>query len=996
MTLWSPRKLLPVLLPVLLLAPLAAPAQQSDPQSHDPANLMGERVSPQSPADTLPIDHGPAALQQLLLKLRTRASLMMIVAHPDDEDGGMLTYESRGQGARVAMLTLTRGEGGQNLMSADFNDALGLIRTQELLAADRYMGVDQMFGTEIDFGFSKTKEETLAHWTHDRVLYDAVRAVRLYRPLVLASVFVGGVTDGHGHHQVAGEITQEVFLAAADPKVFPEMGLPPWAPLKVYARVPFSRVTAQGMFDYATGRFAPTIFHNYVTGQDITQEPQPSVEIHEGETATVFGRPALGMDGLTFVQFARKGLALQKTQIGPNVRLAPSGTFDVGYTLMASRTGCTSTGCPIDSGQGGNATVTQPPLTSEQSFFQGIDISLPALATLAPSSPIPLAPPLSAIDNDLAEAQRRFDPANIELCAPPLRDALRKLDALIAAVREAAFSDETSSFNLLHELRIKRVQLNNALAIAHHLSLSATVTQPVPSPYLLSNLTSLDVTLTLHNESANSYLIAAGQVTVNTAGQGIGSSPLGPIEPRTSRDLPLRLPYLAGLPATRPYFSRPDSEQPFYTLDDPDLRNAPATPNPINVGARLDDQGVLIELAATLPAPQPEAAQGEEPLLQPLVVVPPIGVAVSPSNGIVPLGKTTFPIQITLSVRTAHPSGCPILADSGKGGTSEANPGKGGTAASLSPAQRASLKISLPPEWTVTPPDEGFDPRCPLDKTFPFDVSAARPPASGALLDATAVARSAARNYTQSFRPVGYPGLTYTNLYTPATYKAVAVDLQTAPNLKVAYLPGTGDNVPDFLPDLGIHPILLTVADLTAANLAQYDAVLLGVRAYAAHPALAGKGSAGLLEYARNGGVVIVQYNSAGSAGEAAPYPFSLPGDSAHNVVDEADSVTLLNPSAPLLTWPNKITDADFTHWAEEWGHGFPSTWDSHYETLLEVHDPEQDEQRGGLLLAHTGKGAYIYCALALYRQLPEGVPGAYRLLANLLSYAHNPNRATP
>ena len=168
-----------ILTTALLLAPIALAQQVADP-----ANLMRERVSAPAPADDLAINHGAAALQQLMLKLRTRASLMMIVAHPDDEDGGMLTYESRGVGARVAMLTLTRGEGGQNLMSADFNDALGLIRTQELLAADRYMGVDQMFGTEVDFGFSKTKEETLAQWTYQRVLYDAVRAVRLYRPLV--------------------------------------------------------------------------------------------------------------------------------------------------------------------------------------------------------------------------------------------------------------------------------------------------------------------------------------------------------------------------------------------------------------------------------------------------------------------------------------------------------------------------------------------------------------------------------------------------------------------------------------------------------------------------------------------------------------------------------------------------------------------------------------------------------------------------------------------
>ena len=201
---------------------LTASLSAQTPAFSDPANLRGERVAPRDGRE-LPVDQGALGLQQLLRKLSTRASLMLIVAHPDDEDSGMLTLYSRGLGARAAILTLNRGEGGQNAMTGDFEDALGLLRTQELLAADRYSGVTQMFGTEVDFGFSKTKEEAFAKWTHERVLYDAVRAVRLYRPLVIASVFVGGVTDGHGHHQVSGEIAQEVFKAAGDPKVFPEL-----------------------------------------------------------------------------------------------------------------------------------------------------------------------------------------------------------------------------------------------------------------------------------------------------------------------------------------------------------------------------------------------------------------------------------------------------------------------------------------------------------------------------------------------------------------------------------------------------------------------------------------------------------------------------------------------------------------------------------------------------------------------------------------------------
>src|SRR5277367_737294 len=359
----------------------------------DPANLAGERVRASVTEDPMPANKGALALEQSLIKLRTRASLLMIVAHPDDEDGGMLTYEARGQGVRAATLTLTRGEGGQNLMSGDFDDALGLVRTQELLAADRYMGVDQMFGTEVDFGFSKTKEESFAKWSHERVLYDAVRAVRLYRPLVVTSVFVGGPTDGHGQHQVSGEMAQEVFDAAGDPKVFPEMGLEPWSPLKVYGRTPFARVSGGQMYDYATNKNIPARFYNYVTKTWSTEPPQANVVIHEGEQSAVLG--------MTYVQFARKGLALQKTQIGEGVRMAPAGAFDVSYHRYGSRV---------------NAAET------EQSFFDGVDVTLEGIATLAPAAQDWLKPALKMIDDNAAAAAKVFSADAPEKCAPELRD----------------------------------------------------------------------------------------------------------------------------------------------------------------------------------------------------------------------------------------------------------------------------------------------------------------------------------------------------------------------------------------------------------------------------------------------------------------------------------------------------------------------------------------------------------------------------------------------
>ena len=216
------------------------------------------------------------ALARTLRELHTRASLIMFTAHPDDEDGGVLTYESRDVGADTSLFTLNRGEGGQNVMSSDFWDQLGILRTEELLKADRYYGVHQYWSRAADFGFTKTKEEAMQKWGYDRVLYDSVRVVRMTRPLVVTSVFSGNVSDGHGQHQVAGQMAQEVYNAAADPKMFPDQiraGLRPWAPLKMYVRTPFATISSQGVFDYATGHWAPARFRDYINNTWIEGKP---------------------------------------------------------------------------------------------------------------------------------------------------------------------------------------------------------------------------------------------------------------------------------------------------------------------------------------------------------------------------------------------------------------------------------------------------------------------------------------------------------------------------------------------------------------------------------------------------------------------------------------------------------------------------------------------------------------------------------------------------
>jgi LmbE family N-acetylglucosaminyl deacetylase len=939
----------PVALATILAATVPARPQapsQAPARFTDPANLAGERVRPRDGRE-LPIDggHGNNALglAQQLRRLNTRASLMIIVAHPDDEDGGMLAYYSRGLGARVAILTLNRGEGGQNQMTGDFEDALGLLRTQELLSADRYMGVDQMFGTEVDFGFTKTKQEAFQKWGHDRVLYDAVRAVRIYRPLIIASTFEGAVTDGHGQHQVSGQIAQEVFKAAGDPNVFPELtkeGILPWQPLKVYARVPFSRVSAQGLYDYATGQTVPAQFTNYVTGQTFSTEPTADVTINEGQTdplltyaaanaADLRTKPSNLNEQLSYVQFARIGLGLQRSQIGGGERVSRPGRVEVSYHRYGSKL------------------ANQP--AREDSFYDGIDVSLAGIASLAPDAqkavPLVLKTNLAGIAQKIETAQKEVSTGKLDYAANDLAAALKLADMTIENLSKLNpdVLPASEKENVLHELRIKRVQLNDALALSLGLSLDATAPSddllvdseaPVHIKLAASSETHLgSPALSLHNASGNETLDRRSAAAAGTR----ATSAHYPIEQTIQATGTLLTP------VTRPYFFRLNSEEPVYRLRDPELRNAPQTPSALTAYAFVPYDGLAVTLARVVHS-GPQSVQ----------IIPPVSLTLDRNAQVIPEGTHSLSVDVH-TVTEDHPQG--------------------------------ELLLQAPLEWVIAAPSR---PLRPGTETFSATVPAHPLTATATLKAAAAIA---ANTYTEGFRPVGYGDLPRTNYYTPATLRVVPVDLKLPPENKrrIAYLPGTGDDVPAALASIGLTPTMLKVSDLTPDKLSQFDTVILGVRTYNAHPDLHGAPTQALLDFARNGGNVVVQYQTPEFTAADAPYPLT-----GHNerVIDETAPVKILDPSSPLLTTPNKITSADFNNWIEERGHGFLDTWDSHYTVLTETRDPgapaehiqPQDPQRGGLITTQLGKGRWTYCAFALYRQLPEAVPGAFRLFVNLLN----------
>ncbi|MGH9592651.1 MAG: PIG-L family deacetylase, partial [Bryobacteraceae bacterium] len=255
----------------------------------------------------------------------------------------------------------------------------------------------------------------------------------------------------------------------------------------------------------------------------------------------------------------------------------------------------------------------------------------------------------------------------------------------------------------------------------------------------------------------------------------------------------------------------------------------------------------------------------------------------------------------------------------------------------------------------------------------------------------TAVADYNGQQYKNGFVTIGYPGLRPYNLYSAATYRTSGVDVKIAPGLSVGYIEGTGDTVPESLENLGIKVHFLSAQDISSGDLQKYSVIVMGVRTYAARPELATNNNR-LLDYVKKGGVVVVQYQTGQYDHEFGPYPYSL--GNPEKVVVEDGEAQVLDPKSPTMNWPNQITKKDFDGWVEERGHGFMHTWDAHYEAPLEMHDEGQEPQKGGLLFTRYGKGAYVYMALALYRELPEGVPGSYRIFANLLSLPKNPGLA--
>ncbi|MGD0901670.1 MAG: PIG-L family deacetylase [Terracidiphilus sp.] len=970
-----------VLTGLILLGAHPLAAQLPAPQPGDTAAELAAVPLPEPSDVALPIaeDRGQAALEQSLKRLGTTASVLMIVAHPDDEDGALLAYLSRGLGARCTLLTLTRGEGGQNAMSADSYDALGLIRTNELLKADEYYGAKQLWGTEVDFGFSKTQEESFARWGHDRVLYDAVLAVRRERPQIIVSTFVGGITDGHGHHQVSGEIAQEAFKAAGDPKVFPEQlkdGLQPWQPLAVYSRTPFAPVNDGKMFDYATGKWAPARFKNYVTGEWSTDVPSTDVSIPVGTLDPVLGR--------SYMQIAREGWGEQKSQNG-GANPTLSGPATTSYHLWAVAP---------------EAAAKPGEITTNSDLFHNsrvnIDTSLAGLARFAaPNSPETTDSPeilsarLHRLDLDLKNFQAER-PGLTEIAAAHKLAAIYD-DALI--LRRAWVATNIGGFNkpgtdmgnpeikgkasFSFELNLKIEQFQAALRnlvgldmVAFRTGTSGAQTggpfrggAPDETPRSVSPGEEFRVQVHTSQATAETRLnrvwleSRSGEPWKNENITGAIDLAAPTADPIFKVHVP------ENAEPTEPYFMRPDTEQAYYDLTELEYRERSFAPWPLVAWAEFTFDGLPIRVGQVVQTMQRVLGPGG--IYEPLVVTPAIGVRVDPEARILPLNGSALPVRVTVHAQAAADGTVELKLPAGwRSDPAEAH------------FHLDSAGDTEPILFSVKPTGQ------PSDKNLSRGAPAA---AESAAYTIQAVAHYAGRTYQTGWQSIGYPGLRPYNLYKTAQLKTRKIDVKLVPGLRVGYIMGSGDLVPEAIEALGVKPHILNEQEIVSDDFSTWNILVIGIRAYSVHPELT-LAQPRLEQFVRRGGTLIVQYQSGNFP---APFPLSM-GHAPERVVDETAPVKLLDPANPLLTWPNAITAADFDGWVEERGHSFLASWDPAYTALTETADPGQDPQRGGLLVAHPGKGTYIYAAYALYRQLPELVPGAYRILANLLSAGEN------
>lgn len=829
----------------------------------------------------------------LLRQLDGEKRVLMIAAHPDDEDTSVLATLARGYGARTAYLSLTRGDGGQNLLGGELGEGLGLVRTGELVAARAIDGAVQFFTRAFDFGFSKTAEETFRHWPEEELLRDVTWVIRTFRPHVILSVFTGTPVDGHGQHQAAGIVARRAFDVAGDPEVFPDqlsLGVEPWSVGKFYQLNRFGRGTS-------------------------------SVDLETGALDPLLGR--------SYFQVAMRSRSQHRSQ-------------DMG-----------SAQSPGPRESGGSLETSRVPAGSEDGFFAGVDTTLAGIARRAGAGdPAALASRVRGYREAVARASDQLHPMAPGNAVSALEEAAGEIRSVLALIESAP--DGPGRTEALGVFRDREAGVARALLAASGIMVDARVARPRLAPG-----EDVEVTVTVWNGGARSadagdvsLRLPEGWTSAPSAGSAGGNRALAPGSLVEWRFL-VRVPETARL--SRPYFLAEPRDGALYRWpEDPGRMGLPGNPPLIVAAVELSvDGGEPLDVRRAASHVGVDQADGEYRL--PVAVIPRFSVAVAPRRMAWPEAGSS---GRTLTVRVAN------LSES---------PGRG------------EVRIVPPAGWQVEPAsaplvDAGAGEEVSL--VFRIRPGPAAPLGRRAF---RAVVEVDGIEYGESVTFIDYSHIDPVPLFGPAELVVSRFPAVVRADTRVGYVMGPGDAGPEALADLGVEVELLGPDEISAADLDRFDTIVLGIRAYETRGDLRASNDR-LLDFARRGGTVITQYNQYQyPAGGYAPFPVEIarPHD---RVTDENADVVFLEPGHPLLTTPNALGPEDFEGWVQERGLYFLNSWDPRYTPLLEMADPGEAPKRGSLLAARVGDGAFVYTGLALFRQFPAGVPGAFRLLANLVS----------
>ncbi len=792
-----------------------------------------------------------------LKKLDVLGSVLYVGAHPDDENTRLLAWLAKEKLYRTGYLSLTRGDGGQNLIGIEQGVELGLIRTQELLAARRIDGAEQFFSSAYDFGFSKSTDEALKKWDKEKILSDVVWVIRKFQPDVIITRFPQDARAGHGHHSASAQLAVEAFTAAADPARFPDQlqYVKPWQAKRIlWNTFNFGGTNTTSSDQYKTdvGVFNPVLGKSY---GEIAAESRSQ---HKSQG---------------FGVARQRGVALEyfSTWKGD----APVNHLMDGVVTSWDRV------------KGGAAIHEKL-----DSIFKSYAVFYPGKSV---KPLVELYNMIAALPEGYWKKQKLKEVQEIIEACSGLFAELTTADAQLVQTDSVrvAFSLVNRNGNAL---RLKKIVLNDV-------SLKMDTTLGSNQNFLLSRFV---------------Y-----------------------VSPDSS--------------ISQPYWLKNEMKEGHFEINDQQLiGNAESLPA-YAAHFVVNIEGQDFDISRPLKQKYTDPVKGE--LYQPVSIVPP--VVITPNKNLL-LSATGTPENTRVTVRAMKDIIKPVV---------KIVPGKGwqadiinnGVNDTLKKGQEMDVDVLLKP--VIKERENG-------KQSFLLSVAAGK------------------EIYSSLIKSINYDHIPAINYFKLPVFNILSLDLKTA-GKKIGYIEGAGDYIPEALLQMGYEVTILNDNSLANANLSQYDAIITGVRAYNIKTSLLTYYNK-LMRYIENGGNLIVQYNTSDQVGNArakiGPYPFSV---SRTRVTDEKAEVKILQPAHPILNYPNKISDKDFDGWIQERSIYHAGNWDSRYETIFAMHDEGEKDDAGSLITAKYGKGNFVYTGLVFFRELPAGVPGAYRLLANLIALNH-------